>query len=321
MRKPKKAGRVRSVDVLLFPEFSSLCLANAVEPLRAANTLARSELYTWRFTGITEGVITSSSGLPVQIPAGLSDGAGLSVGAGGDFLFVMPSYGHREHASPACLRMLRAARRRFELIAGFDTGGWLIAAAGLLEGRRATIHWDELAAFEEAFPEVDVRESRFVIDGDVATCGGATTTLDLLLELIERDHGATLCLEVAALFMHGERDPRLNPAMRLSDDRIVRAAAALMRRNMESPLTIAEVAASLNLTQRALELRFKRAGDVSPVGVYRSIRLSEARRLTELTTLSIAEIATRCGYGDATAMTRAYKAAFGAPPSVSRREL
>lgn len=314
MQKTKPRDPKRSVTILLFSDFSNLCLANAVEPLRAANTLARRDLYRWSFAGLAPGRILSSSGLPVQISLKLSDARS------GDFLFVMPSYRHKEHATAGCMRTLRAARARFGLIAGLDTGSWLIAAAGLLDGRRATIHWDELTAFAETFPEVAVSEDRVVIDRDVASCGGATTTLELLLELIERDHGAALGLDVAALFMHGERDPKLDPTLRLSDDQIVRAAAAIMRRNLETPIRIADLAAALGLSQRALETRFRRSKQKTPASFYQLIRLAEARRLTEQTTLSIAEIADRCGYENAAAMTRAYKACFGATPSAHRSE-
>lgn len=306
-------SKQRSVAVLLFPQFSNFCLANAVEPLRAANQLSRRGLYRWRYLGIDGSALASSSGLPVQPEARLADDPG------GDLLLVMPSYGYEEHGTPACLRALRAASGRFRMLAGMDTGSWLIAAAGLLDGHRATVHWDVLSRFAERFPAVDVVEDRFVIGPDRASCGGATTALDLMLALIERDHGAMLSLEVAALFMHGERDPRLDPAIRLPSDRITRAAAALMRRHLEQPMAIAEIASRLEMGQRALELHFRRQTGLTPGRVYRSIRLAEARRLTEETRLGVAEIAARCGYGDATAMTRAFKAEFGMPPTALRR--
>lgn len=303
-----------SVAVLLFPGFSNLCLANAIEPLRAANALDRRAHYTWRFVGIEGGVIESSSGLPVQLASTLA------YDPGGDFLLIMPSYGHERLATPACLRALQAARRRFGALVGLDTGSWLAAAAGLLDHRRATIHWDVLDAFAERFPAVDVVRDRFVIDGDYASCGGATTTLELMLDLIERRQGPMLRLEVAALFMHGERDPRPDPMERFGKDRVVGAAAALMRRHLEKPLTIGQTAAQLGMSQRALEQHFRRAIGVAPGEVYRRIRLADARRLIEQTGLSVAEIAHRCGYADATALTRAFKSAYGAPPSALRRE-
>ena len=116
------------IGILLFPEFSNLCLANAVEPLRAANSLARRPLYRWHFLGMQSGTIHSSSKLPVHIDTRLS------AYGGGDILLVMPSYGHLAHATPATLAALRACAPRNQMMVGLDTGSWLLGAAGLLDG-------------------------------------------------------------------------------------------------------------------------------------------------------------------------------------------
>ncbi len=313
MPKTKYSVETQSVGILLFPGFSNHCLANAVEPLRAANGFAGHPLYQWHFLAVDERHLTSSSGLPVFAEARLSDHPR------GDLLLVMPSYSHREAATPDALLALRAASKRFKTIAGLDTGSWLLAAAGLLDGRRATIHWDVIVEFAETFPEVNVVEDRYVLDGDRLSCGGATTTFELMLEVIRQRHGTTLQLEVAALFMHGERDPRLHPLMRAKPNRVVSAAAALMRRHIEDPVPIGEIAAALGLTSRALEQHFAAAADASPRRVYTAIRLRSARRLVEETRLSILEIANRSGYRNASAMTRAFKREFGVAPQTMRR--
>lgn len=301
--------------MLLFDGFSNLCLANAVEPLRAANTLAGREVYRWHFLSLHGGVVRSSSDLPVQTEALTQFGARSGKC---ECLCVMPSYHHREHATPACLAALRAAEGRFRVIAGLDTGSWLLAAAGLLDGRRATSHWDILTSLAETFPEVSVSEARHVIDGNRVTCGGATTTLDLMLDLIARDAGSALSLGVAAMFMIG--DAR-EPAPRLPVGRLVRTAAAVMRRNLESPLPIARIAAAVGVSQRTLEVACQTAGAGNPRALYRTIRLEEARRWVETSNAGIAEIAGRCGYADASAMTRAFRRSFGMAPRDLRRGL
>lgn len=297
--------------MLLFDGFSNLCLANAVEPLRAANALSRKALYEWTFASMTDAPVRSSSGLPVQATP-------LSSLLSGSYLFVMPSYGHEALAAPATGRVLRAAALRFETLAGLDTGAYLLAHAGLLDGRKATCHWDILSQAAEAFPEVNFTEDRFIIDGNRASCGGATTTLELMLELIEQRHGAALALEVAALFMYGERAPNLDPNRLIPRHRTVQAAAALMRRHVEEPLTIDAIATRLHLNRRALELAFQAHAQMSPGALYRAIRLAEARRRLEQTRDSVAEVALRSGYRDATAMARAFKAEFGITPSAAR---
>ena len=298
----------KTIGILLFPAFSNLGLANAVEPLRAANDLSRKRLYRWRYLGLDTAPMRSSSGLPVTPEARLAD-------ASGDLLIVCPSYGHMKLATPACLRALRAAARRFAVLAGVDTGAPLLAAAGLLDGYRATCHWDELDRFSETYPDVAVTRDRFVIDRNRVSSGGATTTLELMLRLIETDQGAMLAHEVAALFMHGEgADPLPHGARRR-----VRAAAAVMRRHIEEPLTIDALARQMGLTRRGLEQAFRESGDLSPARLYRRIRLNEARRLVLDSSQTVAEIATRCGYGDPAAMTRAFRSEFGATPRMLRR--
>lgn len=294
------------VGVLLFDAFSTYCLANAVEPLRAANTLARRDLYRWSYLSLAGAPVTSSSGLPVTPEGRLTDHPG------GDLLLVMPSYHYQSHATPACLRALRAASTRYKRVVGLDTGSWLMAAAGLLDGQLATIHWDELEIFAERFPEVSVTEARFVSEGRMLSCGGGVTALELMLALIGETHGAMLALEVGALFMHGERlehDSHRGPS-----GGGISSAVTIMRRNIEAPLPVAAIARRVGVTQKALERGFKVETGQSPRDVYLAIRMNAARRMVEQTRLSVAEIAARTGYEDASAFTRAFRRAYGTTP-------
>jgi len=304
----KSSSPARKIGVLLFDDFSNHCLANAVEPLRAANTLSREGLYQWQFLTVDGGPVTSSSGLPVLPEARASDHPG------GDLLLVLPSYGHLRHVTPETMRVLRAAARRFDMLVGLDTGSWLLAAAGLLDGYAATIHWDEFDAFAESFPQVSTDSARFVIDRDRASCGGAMTAFELLQEMIGRAHGTALQLEIASLFMQG--GPARPEARGRSN--LVDAGVALMRQNLEEPLSIPALARRLGCTQRTLESRFQQRLNASPRKFYQRLRLQAARRMVTGTGSSIAEIALRCGYGDASAMTRAYRLEFGHAPTATR---
>lgn len=303
----------RDVGVLLFPSFSMHCLANAVEPLRAANQLSGQTLYRWQYLSLDGDEVVSSSGLPVR-PA-------MRLGAheGGSMLLMMPSYGYRGFCDVATLRALRSAATRFETVIGLDCGAWLMAAAGLLEGRRATIHWDERTSFSETFPEIEVLDDRHVIDGNRITCGGASTSFELMLDLIQRDHGAMLRVEVGALFMLGSHIAANPPVSQRSGIARIDRAVAIMRRHIEDPLPIARVADAAGMGARRLETVFRDGLGVSPRAVYKSIRLAEARRLLLHSGFSIAEIAGRCGYQDASAMSRAFRAEFGMSPSDVRR--
>lgn len=321
MQIAKNPPRRRTIAVLLFDGFSAYCLANSVEPLRAANTLAGEPLYRWQFLSVDGSEVASSSGLPVQPGLRLSDHPG------GDYLFVMSSYGVRDIARPKTLNALTAAAPRFGALVGFDTGAWLLGAAGLLERRPATIHWDEFTQFAERFPDIDTRTDRYVIDGDRITCGGAITAFELVMDLIAQHNGARLRLDVAGLFMLGEQAGELggepgggpSPLPRITGSQTVDAAVAAMRRAIETPLPIAGIARAVATSQRRLETLFRDRLGLTPAAVYKGVRLREARRLCEQTRFGIAEIATRCGYADASALTRAYKAEFGVPPSAHRK--
>ena len=301
----------RFVFVLL-DNFTLLCFSAAMESLRIANRMAGETLYEWVLAGEGGDTITCSAGASFHLDMDLEELRR------DDVVMVCGGINVQAATSKKVLNWLRREARRGLKVAGLCTAAYTVAKAGLLDGKRATIHWDELENLAERFPDTEVTEDRFVLDGNRITCGGTTTTFELMLHLIGQHHGAMLRLEVAALFMHGEADPRADPLMRLPRDRLVQAAVSIMRRNIETPLPVGQIAERLNLSQRGLEAHFARATGMSPRAVYTALRLRQARLLAERTTLSVAEIATRCGYSDASAMTRAFRREFGQPPSAFR---
>lgn len=301
------------IGILLYPKFSNHCLANALEPLRAANTLSGRKLYTWQFLTVDGQPVRSSSELPI-VPE-----ERLSRSLNGDFLFVLPSYDFEAHDTANNAKALQAAARRFGVVVGMDTGSWLLASAGLLDQRKATIHWDEINRFAEAFPDVDTVEDRFVVDRNRITCGGAMTTFDLVLELIGRTHGQSLGLEVSALFMAGIAGRPQEPQVRRSGSTIVDNAVAVMSSALEVPVSLPDLARQCGTTQRALQQQFRTHLGATPQQVYVSLRLTAARRMFVQTDHSVAEVALRCGYENASSMTRAFVAQFGMTPRRVRR--
>lgn len=303
------------VAVLLFPRFSNHCLANAVEPLRAANDFLMREAYRWQYTTLDGTPVASSSGLPVLPHRCLQDHPG------GEFLFVASSYDVRSYATPATSRALNEAARRFRHIVGLDTGAWLMAHASLLDGTQATVHWDELVAFSETFVDVYAVEAKYVIGRNVMTCGGAMTAFDLVLELIGRRHGEALKLEVASLFQHHSTVPIQHQLYVNSASPLVSEALALMSANIETPLQIADLAARVQTTQRGLNRAFHAELGAPPQTVYKRLRVAMARRYAQQSNHSIAEIAVRCGYRNAAAMTRAFGEQYQISPSALRSRL
>ena len=294
------------ISILLFGNFSNHCLANILEPLRAANDLSGRLNYSWKIVTLDGLEVSSSSGLRLGADARLSD-------AGGDILMVMPSYEFLTHATVATSRALRAAAKRFTTLAGLDTGSWLLAEAGLLDGYQATIHWDEIDRFSERFFEVYVQKEAVVFDRTRASCGGALTAFAMALQLIDEAHGPTLRMRVENLFTgaYSERpDPQVG---------IVSRALQLMRANLEEPLLISDIAARLGRSQRHLEIQVRAKMGANPQVIYRRMRLALAHSLAVEAQVSVAEIAVRCGYQDASAMTRAFRAEFETTPQAVRR--
>jgi transcriptional regulator GlxA family with amidase domain len=300
----RKTGRI---SLLLFDQFSNHCLANALEPLRAANALLGRPAYEWSIFTTRDEPVVSSSGLPVMPTARLSDPPR------GDALWVISGYDHRAHATDACGRMLRAAARRHDTVVGLDTGSWLMAAAGLLDGHRATIHPDILGPFAERFPDVQVSSARYLNDANRWSCGGAAAAFEMVQHMIGQTHGAALTMEIGALFLQDRVLVPRGPD-HLGRDRIVERALADMRAHVETPLPLSDIAARVGCSQRQLESRFRRALGATPQQAYRRIRLNAARRLIDSETMPLAEVAERCGYANASAFSRAFRQEFGLTP-------
>ena len=303
--------RTQRIAFVLFDRFSNHGFANALEPLRAANTFLGRETYRWTILTLDGGPVRTSAGVTI-----LPDGR-LDATSSGDALILLPSYGYRDFATPALSRTLRAASKRFGALIGLDAGAWLMASAGLLDGYRATIHFDEFDAFSERFPEVRATRERWVDDGDRLTASGAVTAFEMMMALIARSHGTALTLRIAALFSAPDPSAPGPLAPRAGDRRVARAVAR-MEDTVERPLPLPVLAAEVGCSQRDLEARFRRAFGAPPRRVYAHIRLTAAHRLVTDQDLSVAEIAGRTGYDDASAFTRAFRQVFGEAPRTLR---
>lgn len=303
---------MQEIGILLFEKFSNHCLANMIEPFRAANTLANEQLYHWRFHSLDGERVASSSGLPV-LPDGQFDPRSAV-----DDLFVVSSYNHLSLATASCLNKLRAARAHAKRIVGLDTGAWLMADAGLLDDRKATIHWDLFDSFSERFLSVDAVRERFVIGRDIITCAGALAAFDLSLKLIGERHGEALRLDVGALLMQ-EFQPLQDREEEGFSRSTVYRAMQLMRENTETPLSNINLSARVGLGAKTLERRFLSELGEPPARIYKKIRLQAARNLVENTRLPMSEISVRVGYENASAMSRAFKRMFNTSPQQLRR--
>jgi AraC family transcriptional regulator, glycine betaine-responsive activator len=309
-----------AVTVLLLPGSSMLSVASTLDPMRAANRLARRRLFDWR--------IVTLDGLPAALTCGLpvpADGR-LDGLVHGNALFVIAGFNQERHAGKVALAALHAAARRFQAIGGVEAGSWLLARAGLLDGRAATTHWEDLEDFALQFPYVQVRPDRFVIDGRIFTTGGASPTFDLMLHLIRTRFGYPLALEVASVFIYEEAHASTDAQPLVSLGRLdgyeprIARAIRMMEAHLEAPLTIAAIARRVGLSTRMLEILFKRTLGTGPGGYYLRLRLQAARRLVLDTRLSMQEIALRAGFGSLAAFSRTFRTHYTLSPRTYRRQ-
>ena len=303
---------MKEISILLFEKFSNHCLANILEPFRAANTLSNDTLYRWRFFTLDGASVSSSSGLPIM-PDGAFDPSHRI-----DDLFIVSSYDHLSLSTSKCRNALRAARPNVKRIVGLDTGAWLMAAAGLLDGQKATIHWDILDSFSEQFLSIDTTKQRFVDGKNAITCAGALAAFDLALRLIGEEHGEGLRLDVGALLMQTSQSVQGNNQQAAPQSAVFRAMQ-LMQENLEAPLSNREIAQRTGLGVKTLERRFLNEIGDPPGRIYKKTRLQAARNLVENTRLPISEISIRVGYENAAALSRAFKQMFNVTPQHLRK--
>lgn len=306
-----------TIAVLVLPQSSILEVASVLDPMRAANRHLGQEAYRWR--------VVSPDGRPVPLTCGIelpSTGA-LAAAEGADALILIVGYRQSEVATRPLLRDLARMAPRFRLIAGVDAGSWVMARAGLLDGHRATVHWEDLEDFAAAHPQVDVLPDRWVLDRMRATAGGAAPAHDMMLHLIAHRHGAALARQVAASFLTNPRDghePQIAPPV--CDPRLdprVAAAIARMEQLIDTPEPVAQTAAAVGLSPRRLETLFRAALGMSPAAYGRSLRLQAARRMISDTRHPLTEVALRTGFASQSALSRAFRLQFSIAPSHLRR--
>lgn len=305
-----------TIALLVLPQASILEVASALDPLRNANRQLGHEAYRWR--------VVSPDGAPVPLTCGieLPSSGPLSHAVGADALIVVAGYRLAEVATRPLIRDLRRIAPRFQLVGGIDAAPWVLARAGLLDGHRATVHWEDLEDLAATHPDIDVVPDRFVIDGNRVTISGAAPASDFMLHLIRSRHGAALARQVAASFLSTVRpgaEPQIAQGQDPSLDPRVAKALARMEARIDTPEPAAVTAKAVGLSPRRLESLFRTALGTTPAAHALDLRLQAARRMLTDTRHPIAEVALRTGFSSPSTLSRAFRARFGQSPGSLRR--
>ncbi|MBE3638849.1 GlxA family transcriptional regulator [Mangrovicoccus algicola] len=310
---------MRRIAFLLVDGYALMSTAAALEPLRAANLFAPGAAYD--ITLLSTGGAEARSSIGAAFPARPFR----EVAPDHDLVFVVAGGSPGRMADPALMSWLRQADRRGAALGGISGGAVVLARAGLLAGRRFTVHWhhyDEVAAM----PGDGLLERRlFVIDRDRYTCAGGTAPLDMMHAIIARDHGTAFAQRISDWFIQTEirgaeapqtasRAARYGPLPRPVAD-----ALELMDGHVADPLDLEQIAALCGISPRQLGRQFRAATGRSVMAEYRRIRLETGRGLIVSTRLPLSGVALMTGFAGQAHFSDAFRREFGIAPSSLRR--
>lgn len=311
-------GRTTHIGFLLIPNFGMLSYACAVEPLRVANLLSRKQLYRWSHISTDGQPARAAHGVFIEPDYRVGDNAQF------DYVFVCAAGNPAQFNHRPTYAWLRKLARQGVRIGGISGGPYILARANLLDGYRATVHWNHTQALLEEFPELDIRQSIFEIDRDRLTSSGGISALEMTHEMISREHGIDLAMKVSDYvplthIREGSASQRMGLRERLgvSHDPLLRAIDH-MERNLEQPLTRQELAASANISLRHLERLFRQDLGCSLGQYYVMLRLESARDLLKQTSLSVLEVSIAMGFTSASHFSRKFKTRYGYSPRAER---
>jgi transcriptional regulator GlxA family with amidase domain len=309
----------RQLGFLLVDKFSMFSLAAAIDAFRSANRLLGRDVYGWTTVSADGDAVMASNGLPLKIDYSVADLPPV------DILFVCVGLTTEFPGKSKVLAALRSLGRRGGALGALSVGSYLLAEAGQLEGHRCTIHWENRAGFMEKFPHIQCTGNVYEIDRKRYTCAGGTTSIDLMLEIIRRDHGVNIANGVANQFQHerirsaGDRQ-RVGPERDLAGkSEKLKKIAELMADNLDEPFSAVELARSAGLSVRQVERLFLRHLGVTPGRYYMRLRLERARELLRQTNMPILDVAIATGFTSHSYFAQSYRLQFGRPPSEERR--
>ncbi len=308
-----------TIVFLMVPSFSMIAFASAIEPLRLANRAIGEHAYRWRVLTADGRPVQASNGIPVAADGTFAEASGAEaaiVCAGID----VQTFEHRE-----LIGKLRLLATRGVPIGALCTGSYVLARAGLLNGHRCTIHWENFESFREEFPDLSVTQELFEIDRLRFTCAGGTAAIDMMLSVIAGQRGQEVASKITdQLIHHRMRDAHERQRMELrarlgvAHPKLI-SVVAEMERCIEQPLSCAELAEGVELSTRQLERLFRKYIGQAPTRYYLGLRLDRARQLLLQTSMPILSVGLACGFVSASHFSKCYSEFFNKTPSQERR--
>jgi transcriptional regulator GlxA family with amidase domain len=299
---------------VLMENFTLLSFSSALDALRIANRMSGKKLYDWTFIGESEEFVSCSAGTQFKLDNPLIELHR------DDTILLCGGTSIQNSTTKKLIGWLRREARRGLVIGGLCTAAYPMAKAGLLDEKKATIHWENQDSFAEEFLEVELTKTVFVCDGNRYTTAGGTSSIDLLLKIIADDHGEELANAVADQMIYssirtdqdtqrlsvptriGVRHPKLSKVIQM------------MEINIEEPISPSVLAKDVGMSTRQLERLFRRYLDRSPKRYYMELRLQKARNLLMQTDMSVINVALACGFASPSHFSKCYRAHYDTTP-------
>lgn len=318
----KVESGVTHLAILVTPNFNFSATMAFIDPFRAVNYLDGKTRFVWQLISLDGGLLTASNGLQLNTIALVDIERDLL-----DLVVVSSSWTPELYSEQRLFNALRYWSRRKVTLGALDTGAFILAQAGLLKDRQATVHYEHLDAFIELFPGVQSSEQLCVFDGDRISCSGGGAAVDFSLHIVVATCDEVLANKAAQYLFHqnlrplsASQSPEQTVPLGLSVPASVRNAIALMEQHLETPMTLVAVCSKIGISQRQLARLFSQYVGKSPVRYYLDIRLDRARGLVTQTVLPLSQVAVAAGFSNMVHFSRAYRERFGLPPNRDRTE-
>lgn len=313
--------KIRHYGFLAMPGFSLIAFAAAIDTLLLANRIQGSEIYTWETITPNDDVVKASNGIEIKPDKNLIDVKLYET------LFVCAGTNVSDAWSEHIGKWLRQQDRKGIVLGSLCAGTYILARAGLLDGYRCTIHWENIASTREEFPQIQLTDDVYEIDRNRYTCAGGMSAIDMMHHLLSLQHGSQLAAAVSEIFLidhvRSMTDPQCIPLRQQigTSQPKLSEAVMLMEANIEDPLTHDELSSFVKVSRRQLQRLFRNYLDCTPTQYYKRLRLRTARRLLLQTEKSIIDISLACGFTSAPHFSNSYKDMFGLTARDERRLL